>query len=131
MSRITVSWTSQTEIYGWIKTNQNQIQNHIAWYGNIGAMQAENLLQEQDSFTYLLRNGEKKYSYFITFVTNDHCIKHQYFSLESDRKGWYYKNGVVTNMPTEIVSENLDELIPAMMHCNSAECKELLRSAGT
>ena len=91
MSRITLC-TSQTDIYSWTRTNQEQIERHPAWHTDIDVQQAEALLQEHDSFSYLLRKDEEENAYFITFVKEDQSIKHQRFTLEYDRKGWYYKN---------------------------------------
>lgn len=124
MSRIT-PYTSQVDICGWIRSNQEQIEGHSAWCKSIDAKEAEVLLQGRDSLTYLLRKGEEEKAYFITFVKEDGSIKHQRFTLEFDRKGWYYKNGGIPNSPTEIVDETLEGLIPQMMHCNVKECKIL------
>lgn len=121
MSRI-ISCSSQVDICVWVRTNKDQIEGHRAWKGNVNAEQAEALLEGRDSFTYLLRKGEGENAYLITFVKEDASIKHQGFTLEFDRKGWYYKNGSYCNSPTEIVSESLEELIPQMMHCTDKEC---------
>jgi hypothetical protein len=136
MSRIT-SCTSQIDICSWTRTNQEQIQGHPAWHGDIDAVQAEALLQGNDSFSYLLRKGEEENAYFISFVKEDLSIKHQRFTLEHDRKGWYFKNGItgtschldkMTYGPTEIVAETSRGLIPQMMHCDDGECKAIKRS---
>ncbi len=122
MSRITASSVGPIEIHNWIQTNQNQIQKHPAWHGNVKAEQAEALLKGGKPLTYLLRNGDKEQSFFITFIKEDGSIKHQHFSLEFDLKGWYYKNGQVQGEPTEIIAEDLNKLIPAMMHCETSRC---------
>jgi hypothetical protein len=121
MTRIP-SCTSQADICGWTRTNQEQIHAHFAWHGDVDAKQAESVLEGKDSFTYLLRTGEEENAYFITFVKEDLSIKHQRFTLEYDRKGWYYKNGGPPGI-SEIVSETLERLIPQMMHCESGVCK--------
>lgn len=122
MSRI-YSCTSQTDNQYWIQTNQQLIQKHPAWHKDVDAWQAEALLAGKAPFTYLLRKGDKEQSYFITFVKEDHSVYHQLFTLEYDRRGWYYKNGGPV-MPVEII----DELIPQMMHCDPKECIVLGRS---
>jgi hypothetical protein len=131
MTRIP-SYTGQTDICSWTRTNQEQIQGHPAWHGDIDVQQAEALLQEKDSFSYLLRKGEEENAYFITFVKENQSIKYQRFTLEHDRKGWYYKNGTTgfnlhkkTCGSTETVAETLGELIPQMMHCDDRECKAI------
>jgi hypothetical protein len=124
MTRIP-SYTGQTDICSWTRTNQEQIQGHPAWHGDIDAMQAEALLQGNDAFVYLLRKGEEENVYFITFVKEDREIKHQRFTLEYDRRGWYYKNGCNTPQdPVEIVEEILERLIPRMMHCDAEQCSK-------
>jgi len=45
--------------------------------------------------------------------------------LELDRKGWYYRNGVGSG-PAEILSKDLEELIPMMMHCDAMACTPLI-----
>jgi hypothetical protein len=47
---------------------------------------AEELLKNKNPFTYLLQKGDNPYSYFISFVQEDHSIKHPFFVLEIDRK---------------------------------------------
>ncbi len=114
--------------YDWITKKQDQIKNHPAWHGNIPAREAENFVKGKGPFTYILRSGEKERSYFITFVQNDQLIKHQYFSLEYDRKGWYYRNGEVQG-PLEAIAEYINELVPIMMHCQAQDCKLLENSS--
>lgn len=130
MSRIYTSSIHCTEVdYSWIKKNNDRITSHPAWVGEVSEEEANQLLKGKSALTYILRSAEKEYAYFISFVQQDQSIKHQYFTLELDRKGWYYKNGIVykngiaTGIPTEIISENIDDLIPQMMHCHPTECK--------
>lgn len=120
MSRITASCINPAET--WVKTHHDQIQKHPAWHGDLHETHAEALVKGHDPFTYLLRAGEKEHAYFITFVKADHTIKHQRFTLESDLKGWYYRNGAV-DRPVEIVEETLKSLIARMMHCDFNLCK--------
>ncbi len=122
MSRINTLLTGQTEMsLGWMEKNHDQITKHPAWMGDITEAKANWYLERKNPFTYLLRNGEKDYTYFISFIQKNGSIKHQYFTLESDRKGWYYKNGVTTG-PAELICSDLKELIPQMMHCDLIQC---------
>jgi len=124
MTRITGQSINTIEMNSWTKANQEQIEKHPAWRGSLSAMQTESLLERRDVFTYLLRGGEEKNAYYISFVKRDGMIKHQRFTLEYDRKGWYYKNGMNTSgTPTEMIAETLPELIPQMMHCSTEDCK--------
>jgi hypothetical protein len=101
-----------------VQSYQEQIEIHCAWHSGISEKESEKLLIGKSPFTYLLRSGEKECPYFISFVREDGSIKHQFFALEFDRKGWLYRNGA-TGGPQEITSKDLDQLIPMMMHCDS------------
>jgi hypothetical protein len=116
MSRCVVGLGPNADLH-WINQNQNEIQNHLAWCGSISEQNAEELLKNKSAFTYLLRKGDNPYSYFISFVKEDHSIKHQFFVLEVDRKGWFYRNGIATDSPAEVGSKDLNQLIPMIMHC--------------
>jgi len=125
MTRIVECCTNQ-DIQSWIKTKQEQIEQHIAWHESVDAMQAEKLLEQRGKFAYLLRRGEVKDAYYISFVKEDGGIKHQRFTLEHDRRGWYYKNGCnCSEGPTEIIEKTLEELIPKMIHCDPKKCSPL------
>lgn len=125
MTRITAPFINQTEVLSWEKTKLDQIERHPAWKKSIDKTQVESLLEGKKTLSYLLRAGEKERVYYISFVQKDGSIKHQQFTLENDRKGWYYKNGANEQDPADIVSENLEELIPKMMHCDYKECKRI------
>ena len=121
MSKINTLATGATTIQ-WVQKNQEEIKAHPAWHEHISENESEALLKGKTPFTYLLRTGGKEHSYFISFIKEDFSIKHQFFVLEIDKKGWCYRNGTTVNHPTEIVSQDLNELIPLMMHCECNEC---------
>lgn len=110
----------------WLKQNHAHIERHPAWRGEIQEGEAESLLKSRKPFSYLLRYEPENCLYFITFVQPDLSIKHQYFTLEFSRKGWYYRNGEVQG-PKEVVAQSISELIPFMMHCNPEDCQFLQR----
>ena len=102
----------------WFQRNDEQVKAHPAWHFNISENDSETLLKGSRPFTYLLRAGQGEHKYFISFVKEDGSIKHQFFNLEyGDRKGWFYRNGG-TGSPEEVVSQDLHQLIPMMMHCD-------------
>lgn len=109
----------------WIERNQKQIKNHSAWNPHISENECERLLKDKSPFTYILRAGKNENSYFISFIEKEGLIKHQFFILEFHRKGWHYRNGSTLNTPEEIISEELNELIPLMMHCDCKSCSPL------
>lgn len=108
------------DFYCWIQKNEEQIKTHPAWHANLSEASSDKLLKNQPPLTYLLRNGPKEQSYFISFVHQDGTVQHKSFVLEFDQQGWYYRNGV-TKGPKEVTTEDLHELIPIMMHCESNE----------
>lgn len=122
MTRLNPASFDATSVTEWIQRNQEQVKTHSAWHPNISENDSEILLKDKSPFTYILRFEEKANTYFISFVKEDRSIKHQFFTLEFDRKGWYYLNGATDNSPTEIVSEDMNELIPLMMHCDVNSC---------
>lgn len=123
MSRVN-TMVNTSAIVEWVQRNHEQIKTHLAWHSNISENESEKLLRDNRPFTYLLRPGEKEHFYFISFVKEDGSIKHQFFALEFDRKGWFYRNGG-TGSPQEIVSKDLHQLIPMMMHCDLLSCTPL------
>jgi hypothetical protein len=129
MTRIDMCCSSNID-HDWIKKNQVDIQSHLAWHENINEEVSETLLQGKPPFTYILRSGEKEHAYFITYVKSDLSTKHQFFVLEIDRKGWYYRNGVTMGL-SEILSKDLQVLIPMMMHCDAMACTPLMSMVRT
>jgi len=130
MSRINAIVTAST-IIEWIQRNQEQIETHPAWYHHISENEAEALLRDRSPLTYLLCSGEKEHSYFISFVKEDGSIKHQSFVLELDKRGWYYRNGSTSKYPAGVISKDLEELIPLMMHCDPSSCIHLTNKNAT
>lgn len=122
MTRIVGTWTQQIEVPGLTKVLKDQIQNHPAWNARMDEKQAESLLMGQSPFTYILRKEAENQHFFISFVKPDQSIKHQKFSIELDYKGWYFKNGTAEKA-REIVDDNLETLILAMMQCHHDEAK--------
>lgn len=107
----------------WVKRNEDQVTTHSAWQGDISASASEKFLEGKPAFTYLLRQGDKKHEYYISFVKPDGSFHHQFFALELNKLGWVYRNGY-THGPMK----NAPDLIPMMMHCEPYECIPLLRS---
>ncbi|MBI3211724.1 MAG: hypothetical protein HYZ47_03455 [Simkania negevensis] len=123
MTRINSALTERA-ILEWAQRNQEQIQTHPAWHSNISEAESEKLLRDKNAFTYLLRSGEKEHFYFISFVKEGGSIKHQFFALEFDRKGWYYRNGGQGSLQ-EAISQDISKLISMMMHCDLRSCTPL------
>jgi|GEM_PF-1470961 len=124
MTEINTSWNLANIDHSWVKRNQDQIQSHEAWNEKLLEKDAENIMKDKEPYTFILRKGENKNSYFISYVKEDLSIKHQGFVLELNRKGWFYRNGVTSGL-AEILETDLYKLIPQMMHCDQSACKPL------
>lgn len=124
MARIEGTWVQQTGTTSWIKVLTDQVQNHTAWKERINEKQAESLLKGTPPFTYFLRKETDDQYYLISFVKLDQSIKHQKFSIELDYRGWYFKNGTAEKA-REIIADDLETLILAMMQCEPYEAKIL------
>ncbi len=110
----------------WMQHNRERITSHCAWHDRVSKEESEEMLKDKVPFTYLLRSEGGEHSYSIAFLKEDGSIKHQPFTLETDPRGWYYLNGTAENLPSEIISQDLNELISLMMHCDSKACNPLL-----
>lgn len=117
--------TTKNTTSEWVRKSQERIKSHPAWHIHTSHSASEALLKNKSPFTFLLRPGEKEHSYFISFIKKDGSIKHQLFILELNRQGWYYRNGTTPNFPTEIIAEDLDEIISLIMYCHPKECISL------
>lgn len=124
MTRITGLSINHAEMLSWTKAFQEQIERHEGWRENLDAMRAESLLEGKEAFTYLLRKRDEENAYYISFVKEGGQVKHQHFTLEHDRKGWFYKNGTWQG-PEELAEKTIEALIPQMVHCDLKECKVL------
>lgn len=92
-----------------------QIENHLAWIGNVSGLTAEKLLKERNKpYHYILRAGEREDAYYVSFVADDYSIKHIPFVITSDIQGWYSENGSPTGPFT---TATIDDIIHLIMHC--------------
>jgi hypothetical protein len=106
-----------------------EIQSHVAWYGNISGLSAEKMLRGRKTpFLYILRAGENKRTnetdYYVSFILADLSIRHQPFVITVSEEGWYYENagggGPYTNA-------SIEDVLYLMMHCNKGEPSPLRR----
>ncbi len=93
---------------------------HPAWKNDFTLFQSETLLKNHPPYTYLLRPGETPYHFLISYVKNDSTIQHIPFKIELTLRKWSYRNGI------GIISEDLDEFIPLVMHCKKNECRSAI-----
>ncbi len=102
---------------GGIQRSQEEIKNHVAWRSEVTEISAETLLKGEPVFTYILRPGDREEIFFISFMHPDNTIHHQRFAIERNSQGWYFQNCVKNGC-----EENIEALIPMMMHCTRNMC---------
>ena len=102
-----------------------QIESHVAWYGNISGLVAEKMLEgRQRPFLYMLRKGEDLGDYYISFILPDFSVKHQPFVIRMIPNGWEAENGTTTICPPE---KSIEDVLHLMMHCAQSECAPFYR----
>lgn len=99
------------------------ITHHPAWHGNLSGMDCEQILREYFPRSYLLRAGEEKFHYYLSFVDQSRLnFKHQPFMIDCVHREWIYRNGNIHH------SENLEDIITAILHCTMNECLPILKT---
>jgi hypothetical protein len=83
------------------------------------AAQSEKLLSKCAPFSYLLRQGEEEFFYYLSFVDEDNQVAHRMIKIEIAMKGWFFRNGGTH------IRQDITDLIPIIMHCSSNQCQSL------
>ena len=86
------------------------ITSHAAWKEGVNLIQSENLLQGCPPFTYVLRQGDSAYQFFVSYVERSLKVRHVPFKIELTIRKWSYRNGA------GIIKDDLDEFISLVMH---------------
>lgn len=107
----------------WLKEKEDEITSHPAWHGCLNGMDCEALLRGMPSGTYLLRQGEDQYHYYLSYVIGEYFYKHQPFIIKFSTRGWFYQNGCSG------FRDRLIELIPMAMHCDESQCTPLIKNS--
>ncbi|MGH2611423.1 MAG: SH2 domain-containing protein [Rhabdochlamydiaceae bacterium] len=105
-----------------IREREMEILLHLGWHGDISGIECEDLLRGLIPGSYLLREGEREFQYYLSFVLGDpFSFKHQPFLIVKDHSQiiWGYRNGAHRWIST------LDSLIPMVMHCALDQCYPL------
>jgi hypothetical protein len=104
----------------WMQTMKEAIMNHHAWHGKISGMLCETVLRDLPVNTYLIRQGEEEFHFYLSFVHGEkNCFKHQPFMIDNDSRQWFYRNF------TQHWASTVEGLIPLIMHCPSNNCLPL------
>ena len=107
-----------------MEDKEREIFIHPAWYGNLSGIECENFLRGLVPGSYLLREGERKFQYYLSFVIGDSfTFKHQPFLIVMDtlQPIWGYRNG------SYHWASKLEKLIPLVLHCRPEECYPVQR----
>jgi hypothetical protein len=115
-----------TELSPWIQEKIKEVMTHCAWHGELTGIEAEALLRQKPSFSYLLRQGEKIDHFYLSFVKN--CEQgddffHLPFTIDYSSLQWFYRNWFPH------FAHTLNVFIPEIMHKEEAECNPLMQFA--
>jgi hypothetical protein len=113
-----------TQLNPWVQEKINEITTHCAWHGDLTGIEAEALLRLKPSFTYLLRQGEKRDHFYLSFVKGEE-FNHLPFTIDYSSLQWFYRN----SFPH--FAKTLDIFVPEIMHKEALECQPLVQFAQT
>jgi len=105
----------------WMQAMKDAIVSHPAWHGKINGMLCETLLRDMPVNTYLIRQGEEEFHFYLSFVHGENnFFKHQPFMIDNDSRKWFYRNCQQHWAPV------VEGLVPLIMHCAADQCLPLL-----
>jgi hypothetical protein len=110
--------TQEKGLAPWIQAKMDELMSHPAWQGEVSGLEAEALLRQHDSFTYLLRQGEKADQFYLSYI-NGTDLLHLPFTIDYSSLQWFYRN----SWPH--FAADLKAFIPEIMHRDEAECHPL------
>jgi len=108
----------------WFQEKIQKLIGHTGWHGCLSGVESEALLRAQDSFTYLLRQGEKSDQFYLSFVRGSELL-HLPFTIDYTSQQWFYRNS------TPHFGTDLNLFIPEIMHCEQKDCRPLAQFAMT
>ncbi|HSX11951.1 MAG TPA: SH2 domain-containing protein [Rhabdochlamydiaceae bacterium] len=93
----------------------NETLHKHGWRGQISIQEADKILAGQPAFSYLVRFGEEKSQFTLSFVHPDGSIRHECFRLVDWARG-IFQNAAPYKAPLEL-------LIPYKMRCTASEAR--------
>lgn len=121
---MSLAYNTQTEAPTDWEVLEAAITSHPAWFGKLNGMKTEEILRDRPPFSYLLREGEERHHYYLSFVIEPPCTyKHQPFRIAFSKNQWEYQNVTLRN------SVHLDEIIGMIMHCHPSKGIPILQAA--
>jgi hypothetical protein len=121
---MSTSVSIDTSIQEWMEERELEIFSHLSWHGDISGIECEDFLRGLPPGSYLLREGERRFQYYLSFVIgNSFTFKHQPFLITLDHSQivWGYRNGIYNWAST------LEELLPLAMHCHIRDCHPVVK----
>jgi hypothetical protein len=106
----------------WVQEKLNEITSHCAWHAELTGIEAEALLRQKPSFTFLIRQGEKIDHFYLSFIRGEEFC-HLPFTIDYSSLQWFYRN----TFPH--FAHDLKAFIPEIMHKEAAECHPLMQFA--
>lgn len=116
---MTITRTIYSEYQQEMEEKEKEIYSHLAWHEDLSGIECEDLLRGLRAGSYLLRRGERRFHYYLSFVMGDiYSFKHQPFLIITHdcKLVFGYRNGAHRWAFT------LENFIPIVLHCASEEC---------
>lgn len=111
-----------TESYPeFVQDKIDEISSHSAWFGDLTGTQAEFLLRNKPSMTYMLRQGERSDHFYLSYAKEPGYFVHIPFTASHPSQQWYYLNGAPH------LAEALETFIPDIMHVEQGGCYPLIK----
>ena len=111
-----------TQLNPWVQEKLNEIMSHCAWHADLTGIEAEALLRQKPSYTYLIRQGEKIDHFYLSYIKGEEFC-HLPFTLDYSSFQYFYRN----TYPH--FAHDLKIFIPEIMHREEAECFPLMQFA--
>jgi hypothetical protein len=101
--------------------SEADLANHSAWKGQFTEEHFDQVQKAQEPYSYLL--GKEDQGLTIAWKNEEGSISKAVFELveekEEAKQVWFFQN----RKPH--YRENIDELIPLMLHCDKEKCRPL------
>lgn len=104
---------------------EKEIFDHPAWHDLLIGIDCEDILRGKERFSYLLRSGEARFHYYLSYVVEPpFTYRHQPFSIatKDSKQGWGYRNGHCW------WTAKLEDLIPLILHQPVSLCTPITRT---
>ena len=108
--------------YNIVSVDQD-IRLHPAWIGRVSGLKADKLLRDHKPFSYVLREGENAYHYYVTFTEPNGAVRHTPFLIKDAPDGWCCENGVNVG---PFKDQTIDDVLHCIMHCEKEDLTPLV-----